>query len=1116
MKKSISVILALALVITSLSSLAVLRSDALTPEGLPESENDLKGTIVVDSLEDYKSNFSHVSGATYSPDTEMQSVAIGDLVTDGNNYWWRDNNYLVGLNTANQTGYLKNAEQYDKITMTTEFLTGANGMIGMVIRAGNNQVVVEDKMIGQTGSDPTVGYRPYAFGSGSAWYKIVCEIPVGTEAGQFEVTYANGSSEGFTTKLYKGNNQATAYESNTSSAEFAYPDAQKTWGIIRNYFGNNVHAVAYTTDTYEAGKESYNCYIWKVAKPLSSTGEILVEQYTNVIGGYKNMTWGGVTGTVSYTAQKTDGIWYITDVTYVIQDELVQFGAYAGAPGKNKLEWNSSTSPKITANSNGTHTVKFTGSLKITSETLNLRLPQLSTKCKTNDAFANLYFKNTTIEYEMAAENFLAAFETAYAEIGTNGVTVDTVDANNYSYVEAARAEYNKLTDFLKGYVESSKITLIEELEYAYNVGDSLSAWETAYGNLETALNGRDLTSMSLSDFEAIVSQITACRREYDAIDAGLKQYVVTAQVELLVAVETSYADLVANKENGTFFADFSNANGSNGALSTYFMNKKIGDDQYVIYGLANQNTEALWITGMVNNIDGTTYASATDVVKVEGGKAVYTLNRKGYNGNGHSAHVERSILQMVNNDYLPQDISKLSFTANLDNFETTGATYKEFVILYGKNANLSDYTAGDEELTDAPIFGTAVKISSDGTVTFGFAYYTHVASAYFENKVLNHIVTSYDMNSGSSQIANTAMTQPGDFLNNKISVAGDFNLEISFSKHTFTTDTTGIYNAMEVYVPTYTLVDCQGKKLTGTLTTYSGKLDDAPARKTHVKTFATEIYGLAIGSHLVSSTTPGTLELDDIYVQGEGAAAVTGATIKTADSFNEQDLRFFGSVSNNPYLEGKGYKAKGYGYILAVDETFAATGLSALELNSLTKEGDNWTGTVKGFDEANGNASFATVGYRELEAGTSLPADEFYINLGHSADALGGNAVGLRWRLRTFVRYENETSGDVKYVYSSNRAEGMMEGGEHVRSVYSVAKGVANAILLKEEAYTAFGTEGTSAQDYATAISYILAGTDGTNAVKSGTELSINGTNYKASEILLKFTSENAGLLED
>ena len=124
---------------------------------------------------------------------------------------------------------------------------------------------------------------------------------------------------------------------------------------------------------------------------------------------------------------------------------------------------------------------------------------------------------------------------------------------------------------------------------------------------------------------------------------------------------------------------------------------------------------------------------------------------------------------------------------------------------------------------------------------------------------------------------------------------------------------------------------------------------------------------------------------------------------------------------------------------------------------------------------------------------------------LGNSAAVKGG--IGLQYRVRVYVKYVNSASGDVKYVYSTNRAEGLMENGQHVRSVYSTAKAIANYVKSSGSATYASLGEGNETA-FETAITNIIAGAKSTEKQTVGTELD-NGT------ILLSFTSENAGIIK-
>ncbi len=244
-------------------------------------------------------------------------------------------------------------------------------------------------------------------------------------------------------------------------------------------------------------------------------------------------------------------------------------------------------------------------------------------------------------------------------------------------------------------------------------------------------------------------------------------------------------------------------------------------------------------------------------------------------------------------------------------------------------------------------------------------------------------------------------------------------------------------------------------------------------------------------------------VELTFIHDQAEydkihPTAQVLGATIKKASTFDKQDLRFVATVKENQQLISQGYHVAGYGYMLTLEQEVIREGLSSLEIDTLEKSDGKWTGTIKGLTKA------TAVGYKET---TTLPEEEFTVTLTNSVVVAEGDSkrAGVKFHLGIFVRYENE-NGAVTYSYSGNPTE-----KTHVRSVYAVAKSIAQEMVAdypNDVTYADLWEDNTtSAQD---AISKIL--TDTTQ--KSQTTQSVGEKEYKNYEILLRFTSKNAGLI--
>lgn len=1048
MKKLLSLTLAFALIITSLSGLNILKLSALDANGLPESEEELNGSLSISTLEDYQANFSAVNSSTYL-ETPAQFTSTEDLYYDnGENsvYYWKDNGYTVALSTANSTGYFTGIDEdrLSSVTMSTDFMTAANGIFNFTAA---NAFSVE--MNTDSGSSQTIAFRPKVFGAlkDFLFYYTDC---------------FDDSEVDFDTTIY--NNAGTA-ELTTSG---------RTYGLVKDYFGTGKYAVVYksqaATDYFNDGKTYYYFYL-----PARVVGDKVCHFANLALSGVAYFPWGGITGNLSYTAEKIDNSWSMTNVTLTLSESLLSLDGYNGKKGTARLYFTS----RMTDNGDGTRKISYSGSRSV-GENLNLQLPRFNTKCS-NDAFGNMYFKKTDISYTEDPTFYLADFDAAYTAMVDAGVTAENV-AEYENYVPAVKTEYNKLNDFLKQYVDNTKLSNIEAIDYAYFVGDRADAFEAAYEVIKDYV----AADMNLSELEAIQPEVTACRAAYDALDDVVKGYIPSDKLNQLISLENAYSVLALNKETGTFYADFSDNTGANAAMYTSYLDKAQADKDgtaSVIYGNANQANKNFWITRCISD--------TSSVIEVSNGVAKHVIKRttNGTSIDAHSQNIQRSVLNAVKGDYLPQDINKISFTADISELKDGSTTYKEFLIMYGKNDNFTKYVSSTVQgYSDEPIFGTAVKVSSSGKVTFGIAYYEFVDSVLDSNVRLNHIVTDYGsmIATGNSAVAIDKMTNPGDFSDKTVDISsGKFNLEISFNSHTFTTSVTDVYTNTTNYVPTFTVVDGAGNKLSGTPYVYPYNYDSNSARRNNANAFATDIYGVAFGSYTANSKATQSLILDNIYIQGNGANAVTGATVKSSANAGQQDLRFNVTLSESDYLKSQGYSVSGYGCVLAAEYYVQNAGLSELTVEAAEALGE----------------SKAKI-YTRAAADGEVPA-KLFVELGNSAAA--GEKVGIQYRLRSFVKYEK--GDEVRYIYSQNRAEGLMENGQHIRSVYSTAKNIA--AYQKNTSgvvYNSYGEE--NAAEFETAVTGILDG------AKSTATASIGGTSVINSEILLKFVAENIGLL--
>lgn len=1061
MKKLLSAALALTVAVTSLSCTVLGGSSAnALPTNQPENADALKGSVTIATLDDYKKNFGDVSGSTYL-ETQAQLDGVDDLYYDGNNYYWKDNGYVVALKSANHTGYFTGIDEkkLSTVKITTEFLTTANGFTNFSINA-NGKIVLRCKPDQvNSGAENLWAIRPIISNSSS-----IC-----ASALAYYVVPFSDSEVDTTTKIYNKN----------GTEEYTKAD-----GFVKDYFGEGAHALVKKNDAATTYFNDGNTYYNIGHAAVEDSNGKVCNQYS--FSNATSMDVGGINVTAGITYEKENGIWYATKVDLTLSD-ICTFEPYKGLTKNARLYFQGKSEP---------YTFSFSaGKYEIGTE-LKAGLPYFEQKA-TNDAVQNnMYLKGTTIEYTEDPTYYLADFNAAYTAMTDAGITAESasVTEDNYNtYVAPVRSAYDSLNAFLKTYVDADKINTLEAVEYVYCVGDRADAFNAAYDKIKNL----DAASMTFDELTTAKPDIEACRTEYNKLSADIIKYIPSEKLAQLVSLENAYNGYIERKESGTFYAGFEDNTGSNAALYTSFLNKTFensadGITKSVIYGNANQDSDNYWIKRCIPDATAeNNYIPQSVSINIEKGKAKQLFNNVKNETNTHSQSILRSILTAVNKDFLPDGINKLSFTADISELNN-GATYKEFVILYGKNKNFEKFkkfAADYENYSDEPMFGTALKIANDGTVTFGLAYYESVTSAYTSKSDvrLNHIVTDYTSNLHPGMGGDlTPVTQPGDFATKKIDVAsGEFNLEIMFTPYAINTDTTDIYATTACYVPTYTMLDGAGSKLIGTPVTYSNKYDTNAARIKNANIFVTNIEGLAIGSYVNDNTiSKQELVLDDIYVQGNGANAVTGATILNNNTPSKQDLRFNATLSESNYLKGEGYTVAGYGAVAAVEGQFQNANLS-----ELTVETAEALGKGKAFKY-------------EKEANT-VPSN-LGVVLGNSAAVKGG--IGLQYRVRVYVKYVNN-SGEVKYVYSTNRAEGLMENGQHVRSVYSTAKAIANYVKSSGSATYASLGDGNEAA-FETAITNIIAGAKSTEKQTVGKELD-NGT------ILLSFTSENAEIIK-
>ncbi len=1058
MKKLLSAALALTVAVTSLSCTVLGGFSAnAVPTNQPEGAEDLAGKLEINSLEDFQNNFSYADGV------KAQLEGVDNLYyVDGetSNYYWKDNGYTAAVNSAGNNGYFTGIDEskLQTVKYTTEFLTAANGYSDFKIDANGKSVFNFAPGATATGGNQVLALRPAAFGatvgSAFAYYVVPFEDSEITE----ETVYNNAG---------------------TSTLSFT--------SVVKDYYGTGIHAVVVkntaATNYFSDGKTYYNLHI-----PARDVDGKICQYPNNTVSNIRNYNLGGMNVKASLTFTKEDGVWYATKVELTV-DDLCDFAPYKGLNGEAKLYFNGNAAP---------YTVSYTGKQEI-GTSLKVQLPSHTIKVNAANAQNNMYLKNASFEYTEDPTYYLADFNAAYTAMTDAGITAEStsVTADDYNtYVAPVWAEYNALNAFLKPYVDEAKMNTLEAVDYVYYVGDKADAFNAAYDKIKNL----DAASMTFDELTAAKPDIDACRTEYNKLSADIIKYIPSEKLAKLVSLENAYNGYVERKESGTFYADFEDNTGSNAALSTYFLNKTFeegaedGITKSVIYANANQDFgTGCWISGYIPDATAANgYASPSSKVTVKDGKATQLINniKSETSMSDHKRNIERSILTTVNNDYLPNDINKISFTADISDLSET-VTSKEYVSLYGKNRNFTVNNADTiEKYTDAPVFGTAVKIDKDGNVTFGIAYYTFETSKYDSSVRLNHIVTNYGGNSGiistgNSSVANTNVTKPGDFSTKTVDVSsGKFNLEISFAPYTFTTSVENVYATTSCYVPTYTMVDGTGNKLVGTPYKYPWAYDNNNGRRWNANIFVTDIYGVAFGLTTENAAaTKQELVLDDIYVQGNGANAVTGATILNNNTPSKQDLKFNATLSESDYLKGEGYTVAGYGAVAAVEGQFQNANLS-----ELTVETAEALGAGKAFKY-------------EKEANT-VPSN-LGVVLGNSAAVQGG--IGLQYRVRVYVKYVR--GEEVKYVYSTNRAEGLMENGQHVRSVYSTAKAIANYVKSSGSATYASLGEGNEAA-FETAITNIIAGAKSTEKQTVGTELD-NGT------ILLSFTSENAGIIK-
>lgn len=222
---------------------------------------------------------------------------------------------------------------------------------------------------------------------------------------------------------------------------------------------------------------------------------------------------------------------------------------------------------------------------------------------------------------------------------------------------------------------------------------------------------------------------------------------------------------------------------------------------------------------------------------------------------------------------------------------------------------------------------------------------------------------------------------------------------------------------------------------------------------------------------------------LDDIQIIGE-APQVLGASVKTTEDANKQDIRFGVSFAENSDLKAQGYSVKAYGAVVAFAKALPAG--EPLTMDSV------YTADY---------ASYKPV-VKRIEADT-LPATT-YVNIGDSA--AGVENLGIRYQVRAFAVYEK--NGEELVVYSNNDTKGKTVNGECNRSIFTTGKSIAKAIqaasgFTAQETYTV-GEESITCEQ----IAAIISGTAASQTI-------IEGTGVKSGEALLAFTAAHASLIK-
>lgn len=153
--------------------------------------------------------------------------------------------------------------------------------------------------------------------------------------------------------------------------------------------------------------------------------------------------------------------------------------------------------------------------------------------------------------------------------------------------------------------------------------------------------------------------------------------------------------------------------------------------------------------------------------------------------------------------------------------------------------------------------------------------------------------------------------------------------------------------------------------------------------------------------------------------------ATISGATIKTTDSIDKQDLR----------------------YNMAAPTSTCPDGMSVVEYGAIFLPKN-----LLGDNELTLDTAKVAVARAKLGEGEAMPKS-FYANLGGSA--VNGTRCSREIAARTYVIYSDGTNQYV--LYNSGNPDGS-EGNECVRSVYGVARKIANAV--KNEAGIVFSED--------------------------------------------------------